>query len=200
MKKIGLIGGTFNPIHNGHLYIASEAMEKLKLQEIIFMPAGNPPHKRNKDILDANIRSEMVNLAVRDYSGFTLCDYEVNKEGYSYTYETLKYLKSIYEDIEIYFITGADCLVDIFTWKNVEEILKLSHFVVFNRPGYPLEELLMQKEKVEKHYNKDIIFLDLLQMDISSTDIRDRIKNNSQYRFFVPDNVYSFIEKLNLYR
>jgi len=200
MKKVGLLGGTFNPIHNGHLYIASEAMEKLNLQEILFMPAGNPPHKRNKPILDAKLRMEMVSLAVGDYKDFTLCDYEVNKQGYSHTYETLKYLKSVYEDIEIYFITGGDSLAEIFTWKNVDEILSLSHFVVFNRPGYTLEELLSQKKRVEEIYNKEIIFLDLLQLDISSTDIRNRIKNNSQYKFFLPDRVYNFIEKLNLYR
>ncbi|WP_040210744.1 nicotinate-nucleotide adenylyltransferase [Clostridium polynesiense] len=200
MKKIGLLGGTFNPIHNGHLYIASEAKAKFDLEEIIFMPAGNPPHKRSREILSGIMRSEMVKAAVEGYTGFTLCDYEINKKGYSYTFETLQHLNKLYEDVEIYFITGADCLMELSSWRRVEEILELSKFVVFKRPGYNLQELLKQKEKVEKHYNKEIFFLDLLEMDISSTDIRRRIKNSEEYRFFLPDRVYRIIEKLNLYR
>ncbi len=200
MKKIGVLGGTFNPVHNTHLYIASEAKRLLKLQEVIFIPAGNPPHKDSKGITEAVIRGEMTKLAIRDYKNFTLSEYEINKKSCSYTYETLQYLKNQCNDTELFFITGADSLINLDKWKNVPEILSMATLVVFRRPGYTLEEIINKKKAVEEQYNCKIILLELMEMDISSTDIRNRIKNNEEYRFFVPEAVYSFIETLKLYR
>lgn len=198
MKKKGIFGGTFDPIHNGHLYIAQEAVSAFDLDEIIFVPTGNPPHKTHRDITDANIRYELVKMAIRDYDKFSISDYEIRKNGYSYTYETLDYFKSL-EDSELYFITGADCLMDIYKWKNVDKILSKCKFVVFNRPGYSKEEILVQKDKVEKFFNKDIIFLDLLNLEISSSYLREKIKSGINVEFFLPPSVYNTIKELKVY-
>ena len=125
MKKIGVFGGTFDPIHIGHIYIAYEAYKILELDEVIFMPAGNPPHKKWKDITDEIIRYEMVKKAIEPYSFFSINNYEIEKKGLSFTYETLRYLHESFKEVELYFITGADCLINLNSWKNINEILNL---------------------------------------------------------------------------
>ena len=199
MKKIVIVGGTFDPIHNGHIYIAYEAYKKLGLDEVIFMPNGNPPHKRGKNITDDKIRCDMIKKAIAPYSFFAINYYEIEKQGLSFTYETLKYLKQSLGEVELYFITGADCLIDLHLWKNVDQIMKYCNFVVFNRPGFSKESILKEKIKVEKKYNTNIIFLDLLELDISSSLIRERIKNGLEVRFFIPEDVLSIIQRENLY-
>ncbi|MBS6500824.1 MAG: nicotinate-nucleotide adenylyltransferase [Clostridium sp.] len=197
MKKIGIIGGTFNPIHLAHLYIAYEAKCQLNLDKVIFMPAGSPPHKKNEDILEAPLRYEMVLEAIKKYEDFEISNYEIEKEGFSYTYETLENFKS--EDNILYFITGADCLINIEKWKNPDRIFKASNLVVFNRPGYDKESLKLQKNEIEKKYNTSINFLDIMDLEISSTMIRDRIKEGKRIDFFIPKEVLDFIRKNNIY-
>lgn len=197
MEKIGVIGGTFNPIHLAHLYIAYEAKNQLNLDKIIFMPVGSPPHKRNSNVLGASLRYNMVKEAIQGYEGFTISDYEIRKQGYSYTFETLEYLKN--DDNKLYFITGADCLLDIEKWKCPERIFKVSDLVVFSRGGYKKEELLIQKDKIDKKYNTNINFLDIIDLEISSSIIRERIKNGKRVDFFLPESVLNFIIDNNLY-
>jgi nicotinate-nucleotide adenylyltransferase len=197
MKKIGIIGGTFNPIHLAHLYIAYEAKCQLNLDKVIFMPAGSPPHKKNEDILEAPLRYKMVLEAIKKYEDFEISNYEIEKEGFSYTYETLENFKS--EDNILYFITGADCLINIEKWKNPDRIFKTSKLVVFNRPGYDKESLKLQKNEIEKKYNTSINFLDIMDLEISSTMIRDRIKDGKKIDFFIPKEVLDFIRKNNIY-
>lgn len=197
MKKIGIIGGTFNPIHLAHLYIAYEAKCQLNLDKVIFMPAGSPPHKKNEDILEAPLRYKMVLEAIKKYEDFEISNYEIEKEGFSYTYETLENFKS--EDNILYFITGADCLINIEKWKNPDRIFKTSKLVVFNRPGYDKESLKLQKNEIEKKYNTSINFLDIMDLEISSTMIRDRIKEGKKIDFFIPKEVLDFIIKNNIY-
>lgn len=197
MKKIGIIGGTFNPIHLAHLYIAYEAKCQLNLDKVIFMPAGSPPHKKNEDILEAPLRYKMVLEAIKKYEDFEISNYEIEKEGFSYTYETLENFKS--EDNILYFITGADCLINIEKWKNPDRIFKTSKLVVFNRPGYDKESLKLQKNEIEKKYNTSINFLDIMDLEISSTMIRDRIKEGKKIDFFIPKEVLDFIRKNNIY-
>lgn len=197
MKKIGIIGGTFNPIHLAHLYIAYEAKCQLNLDKVIFMPAGSPPHKKNEDILEAPLRYEMVLEAIKKYEDFEISNYEIEKEGFSYTYETLENFKS--KDNILYFITGADCLINIEKWKNPDRIFKTSKLVVFNRPGYDKESLKLQKNEIEKKYNTSINFLDIMDLEISSTMIRDRIKDGKKIDFFIPKEVLDFIRKNNIY-
>lgn len=197
MEKIGVIGGTFNPIHLAHLYIAYEAKNQLNLDKIIFMPVGSPPHKRNSNVLGASLRYNMVKEAIQGYEGFTISDYEIRKQGYSYTFETLEYLKN--DDNKLYFITGADCLLDIEKWKCPERIFKVSDLVVFSRGGYKKEELLIQKDKIDKKYNTNINFLDIIDLEISSSIIRERIKDGKRVDFFLPESVLNFIIDNNLY-
>lgn len=197
MKKVGIVGGTFNPIHLAHLYIAYEAKCQLNLDKIIFMPAGSPPHKRNEEILEASFRYNMVYEAIKNYEDFEISNYEISKEGYSYTYETLEKFKS--DDNELYFITGADCLMDIEKWKNPEKIFNVSKLTVFNRPGYSNENLRIQKDKIERKFNTSIEFLDIINLEISSSMIRRRIKEGKRVDFFLPKEVLNFIKENNIY-
>ena len=197
MKKIGILGGTFNPIHLAHLYIAYEAKSQLKLDKVIFIPTGNPPHKKDKKILEASLRYNMVYEAIKNYEDFEISKYEVEKEGYSYTFETLKHFKA--KDNELYFITGADCLMDIEKWKNPEEIFRLSRFVVFNRAGYNEENLKIQKNKIEEKFNTNIDFLDIIDLEISSSMIRERINDGKRVDFFLSKEVLSYIQENNIY-
>lgn len=198
MKKYGIMGGTFNPIHLAHLYIAYEAKEQLNLDKIIFIPTGNPPHKRNNHIIAAELRYYMVREAIEDYEDFTISDYEISKEGYSYTFETLKHFKE--DDVQLFFIAGGDSLDYVDKWKNTEEILSNCTFVVFNRGNFDKETLREKKTYLEGKYNADIIVFDIINMDISSSIIRDRIKENKRVDFFLPSKVLSYIQNNNLYK
>lgn len=200
MKRYGMMGGTFNPIHLAHLYIAYEAKETLNLDKVIFMVAGNPPHKKQSPVIDSSYRYDMVKMAIQDYSGFEISDYEIQKQGYSYTYETLKYLKGYEEDVEVFFIAGADSLMDIEKWKNPELVLSNCTFVAFNRGEYNKETLEKQKKKLQNKYNSNIILLDISNLDISSSMIRERIINGKRVDFFMPEKVMEYIEQNNLYR
>lgn len=198
MKKYGIIGGTFDPIHFAHLYIADEAKTSLGLDKIIFMPNGNPPHKNLNNVSEASIRYEMVSEGIKDFQGFTVSDYEIKKNGPSFTYKTLQAFKQ--EDVELFFITGADCLMDLEEWENIKEIFNASNFVVFSRPGFTEDSLKEQKEYIEKKYNTNIIFLKLKNLEISSTDIRERIKQGRNVKFFLPNSVLDIIEREKLYK
>jgi nicotinate-nucleotide adenylyltransferase len=200
MKKKGILGGTFDPIHNGHIHIAYEAMYRLDLDSILFIPSGNPPHKREKEVTDASIRLSLVEKAIEKEKKFSVSDYEVKNEGYSYTYKTLKHFKAEEPLTEWYFITGADCLIELDSWKNVEGIFKNCKFVVFTRSGYKKEELLTQKNLVERKYDKEIIFLDLPIIDISSTVIREKISEGKEVSYLLPWNLQKEIKKLELYK
>lgn len=197
MKKIGIVGGTFNPIHLAHLYIAYEAKCQLNLDKIIFMPAGSPPHKRDNEVLEASLRYNMVCEAIKSYEDFEISNYEIQKKGYSYTYETLEKFKL--KDNELYFITGADCLMDIEKWKNPQEIFRLSKLAVFNRPGYSNKNLRIQKDKIEEKFNTNIEFLDIMDLEISSSMIRKRISEGKRVDFFLPKEVLNFIKENNIY-
>ena len=200
MKRYGMMGGTFNPIHLAHLYIAYEAKETLNLDKVIFMVAGNPPHKKESPVIDSNYRYDMVKMAIKDYSGFEISDYEIKKNGYSYTYETLQYLKSLDDVSEVFFIAGADSLMDIEKWRNTDLVLKNCTFVAFNRGEYNKDILELQKSKLEEKYNAKIILLNVANIDISSSMIRERIAEGRRVDFFLPEGVMKYISENNLYR
>ncbi len=199
MKRKGILGGTFDPIHNGHLHIAYEAMYTLDLDKIIFMPTGNPPHKNNRDISDAKIRYDMVKEVIKEENKFEISDYEIKKDNHSYTYETIEYLKEKEKDTEWFFISGADCLMQIETWVNVEYILTNCHFVVFNRAGYEKEQLLIQRNKIASKYNCEIKFLDLPLIEVSSTFVRNKIKHRENVSYLIPNKLENSIKELGLY-
>ena len=189
--KIGIIGGTFDPIHNAHLYIAYEAKEQLNLDKVIFMPAGIQPLKTDKKITESKDRYEMVKEAIRNYDSFEVSAYETLEH-----YNNLKESK----DEELFFITGADCLMNIEKWREVEKILSLSNMVVFMRGGTDVERLLAQKKYIEEKYNASIIFLALKELEISSTDIRNRVNEGKKIDFFVPESVKNYIYAKGLYK
>ena len=166
MKK-AIFGGTFDPIHIGHIHIAYEALYSLKLDKILFMPAGNPPNKLNKQITDAKIRYDLVNKAIEGEINFEISDYEVNKKENSYTYETIELFSKLQSNTKWYFLIGADSLIDLDNWKNVDRILNSCQLVVYNRAGFALEKILKQKKYLEGKYNNKIIFLDMPIIDIS---------------------------------
>lgn len=198
MERWGIIGGTFDPVHFGHIYIAETAKEKLNLKKIIFMPAGSPPHKANMRITEASLRLEMVRAAIDGKDGFEVSDYEIQKEGKSYTYETLQYYKKQVE--EVYFIAGADCLMDIEKWKNVDEIFKSSKLVVVTRPGFNKYSIIEQKKKMEEKYKGKIILLEVEGKEMSSTEVRRDIKEGKDIVEFLPSEVKNIIDKEKLYR
>ena len=200
MKRYGMMGGTFNPIHLAHLYIAYEAKEALNLDKVIFMVAGNPPHKKDSPVIDSNYRYDMVKMAIKDYSGFEISDYEIKKNGYSYTYETLQYLKKQEDNVEVFFIAGADSLMAIEKWSNTDLVLNNCTFVAFNRGEYNKSILEEQKYKLEKKYDAKIVILNVTDIDISSSMIRERIANGKRVDFFLPEEVKKYISENKLYR
>jgi nicotinate-nucleotide adenylyltransferase len=197
MEKMGIIGGTFDPIHLAHLHIAEQAKKTLRLDKIIFMPAGSQPLKMNKKVTEASLRLSMVKNAIEGKIGFEVSDYEIKKEGMSYTYETLEHFSRM--DREIYFIAGADCLMNLDKWKGIEKIFQLCKFVVFTRPGYDYESLLKHKNYFEDKYKAKIIILNLTELDISSTEIREAISLGEDINKLIPRKVIEVIKEKNLY-
>lgn len=200
MIKKAIFGGTFDPIHNGHIHIAYEAFYKLNLNEVIFVPSGIPPHKLGKKITDSTVRYNMVKSAINEEKKFVVSDYEINSPDLSYTYKTLKHFNDIETNVEWYFLTGMDCLMDVEKWSNPGEIFKLCKFVVFNRPGFDMDSIKSQKKKMEDKYSANIIFLNANLLDISSTNIRENIKINRNVGYLLPESVYNIIKKYNLYK
>ena len=200
--KLGLIGGTFNPIHNGHLKIASKVLDIFNLKKVIFIPSGNPPHKRKVNIIDASNRLKMIQLAIRNYKNFEVCDIEVKRKGKCYTLDTIKQIKKIYGRpsnrrktdyvTDIYFIAGADSALDLPNWKDPLKILSLSHFVTVERPHFSLE-------KLDKRYRERMVKVGGVSIDISSSDIRKRIKEGKSIKSLVPKKVEEYIKKNKLY-
>lgn len=199
MRK-AIFGGTFDPIHNGHMHIAYEALYNLNLDLVIFIPSGNPPHKTKRKVTESKIRYEMVKSTIKDEEKFDISDYEINSSELSYTYKTLKYFSTLEPNTKWFFITGADSLINLESWKNVKGILENCTLVVFTRPGYSLKEIKKQKKKLEEKYNADIIFLNMPVIDISSTTIKKKISENKNVKYLLPYEAYKTIKELNLYR
>ncbi|NLY78029.1 MAG: nicotinate-nucleotide adenylyltransferase [Tissierellia bacterium] len=199
-NRIGIIGGTFDPIHNGHLLIAENSRKTFNLDKVIFMPAGIPPHKRDKDISSNLHRYNMTLLAINSNQYFLISDLELKKEGISFTIDTIKYLKSIYEDTDIYFILGSDSLFQIDKWKDYEELLTLCHFVVAKRPSYNNQELENKVDKLNSLYNSSIHIVEGPVLEVSSSDIRERVRRGDSISYLVPRSVEEYIYKHGLYR
>lgn len=200
-KKIGLMGGTFDPIHYGHLVAAEEARINFNLSKVIFIPAGNPPHKKDYPVTDAEHRYIMTALAVNSNPFFEVSRVEIDREGYTYTVDTLKWFKEKYKDaVEIFFISGADAILDILTWKKVEEVMNYCTFIAATRPGYTSEQLERKVKEVKEIYGKEIFVLEVTGMAISSTEIRKKVKNGQSIKYLLPEAVEYYILKYNLYR
>ena len=164
------------------------------------MPSGNPPHKTENIITDANLRYEMINMVIRNEKYFRVSNYEINNPQLSFTYKTMEFYANLEPSTEWYFLTGADCLMEIDSWKNVDRILKSCKLVVFNRSGYGLEKIIEQKKKVERFYNSKILLLTCNLLDISSTTIRNSIKQGKNVSFMIPQCIQNIINEIGLYK
>ena len=191
MRKIGIFGGTFNPVHNAHIAIAKAAKRELGLDFVIMMTGGNPPHKRDNKILDAKLRHIMLKLAVRGEPELVACDWEVKRSEYSYTVNTLRFFSRLYSDDKLYFIIGGDSLDDFDKWYMPEQICTMCTIAVYNRNNLP------QIETVSKKYNADIVEISGGFLDISSTALRADYKLMMKH---TPPAVGEFIKKYGLYR
>lgn len=198
--RIGLMGGTFDPIHNGHLLLAENSRKTFNLDKIIFMPAGIPPHKKDKHLSSNTHRYNMTLLAINSNRHFFLSDMELKKEGISFTIDTIKYLKSLYIDTEIYFILGSDSLFQIDTWKDYQELLTLCHFIVAPRPNCHNEKLENTVNTLNSLYNSSIHIVEGPVLDISSSEIRDRVRKGLSISYLVPKPVEEYIYKHGLYK
>ncbi len=198
-KKIGIIGGTFNPIHIGHLIIAEQAYDQFDLDKVLFMPANVPPHKRGEDIESDRNRIEMVRLAIEDNPHFELSLVEMERDAISYTVDTLQLLTKEYPDTEFYFIMGGDSIASIEKWREPATIMNLCHLLACVRDELDDERLSDQISYLNDKYKSTIQKINIPMMDISSTLIRNRTKHQLSIRYMVPDKVMSYILRYHLY-
>ncbi len=192
-KKIGVLGGTFDPIHNGHLVLAEQVREKLKLDRVVFIPCFSPPHKTKRKLSPAKDRFRMTELAVQDNSAFLVSDMELKRKGLSYTVDTLRQLRRAYPESGIYFLTGSDVLDEIHTWKDPEGIYKLAKMVIATRPGFDHFD-------PEDHFARRSIIVPITRVDVSASQIRRRVKRGKSIRYLVPPKVEEYIKRKKLYR
>jgi nicotinate-nucleotide adenylyltransferase len=198
--KIGILGGTFNPVHCGHLLIAEVVREQYCLDKVLFIPSGNPPHKQLSVVAQAEHRYEMVRCAVNSNPFFEASRIEIDRKGYTYTVDTLKALKNIYgQDTSIYFIIGADVIPELVTWKSFREVFGLCEFIAVLRPGFGKETLLAEISRLTELQNVVIHTADAPMIDISSTDIRDRVATGKTIKYMVPQCVEEYILKNRLF-
>lgn len=190
-KRIGILGGSFNPVHFGHLAIAVAAKEQVDLDLVLFIPARIPPHKNSQNLIDPKLRYEMTQLAIADNEDFNISNIEIAKETVSYSVETLNSIKETYPQGELFFIIGSDSVGELKTWRMIDEIFKLCRFIVARRPDFEnFEEFALPSSA---------IILDGLYPDISSTHIRDCLKQGLSVERLVPDLVIRFIKENKLY-
>ena len=198
-KGLGILGGTFDPIHLGHLHIAEAVFAQIALEQIVFIPAFVPPHKLGQDYAPAKHRYAMTELAVQSFPQFSVSDMELRRSGVSYTIDTLRELHKLYPEKKLYFIIGADSVAQLHTWNSIEEMLQLATFVAAGRPGY---EGVM--DEVVRHLGKEaaehILLLHTPEYDISSTEIRTRIRSGQSLAGLVPREVEAYIKEHELYK
>lgn len=200
MKKTGIMGGTFNPIHMGHLIIAEKAREQFHLDEVIFMPSGTPYMKSDKDVLPGDIRAEMTRLATQDNPFFDISTIEIEKEGNTYTYQTLETLHDKNPNTEYYFILGADSLFTIENWKEPARIFANCRVLAAVRDDKTAADMEDQVNYLKEKFEADISLLQTSHIEISSSMIRNLVKEGSSIRYLVPESVYDYIIKNKLYR
>jgi nicotinate-nucleotide adenylyltransferase len=199
--KIGIMGGTFDPIHYGHLVTAEAAREKFCLDKVIFVPSGNPPHKRSKEISPGIDRVNMTVLATANNPYFEVSDIELKRDGYTYTVDTLKeFIKMYGENTRFYFITGADAVMEILTWKDVSTILKLCRIVSAYRPGADINKFRSMVDELERVHRSNIHLIEVPALAISSTEIRKRVKSGITIKYLLPEKVEKYILEKGLYK
>ena len=189
LKRIGILGGTFNPIHLGHLVLAEEARQFLRLEKVLFVPTNLPPHKGRRGLAPAQKRLDMVSLAIKSNPFFVVSDLELVRGGISYSVETVNKFRARFAGAKFYFIVGADFLKEFSSWKDIRILSKICKFAVARRPGFAFKRLPRNMQAIK-----------VAPLDISSTDIRKRLKNKQSIRYLVPEEVRRYILKKRLYR
>ena len=199
-KRLAVMGGTFDPVHYGHLVAAEAVRVEYNIDRVIFIPAGNPPHKRRQNITGAEHRYRMTRLAVSSNPFFEVSRLEIDRKGMSYTVDTIKELRHLCgSGSDIYFITGADALLDILTWHKIDELLGLCRFVAVTRPGYRNSDLEGQIEKLKDSLHSDICMTEIPSLAISSTDIRNRVREGRPIKYLLPEAVEEYIFETGIY-
>lgn len=194
------MGGTFDPVHTGHLFIAEAAREAFELDRVIFIPTGYPPHKEACSLTSGQQRINMLQLAVRDHPLFQVSEIEVKRKGTTYTVDTLTELKAVYRRDHLFFIIGGDTLPELRTWRNFEKVAGLCSFIVYHRPGYDRTDLEQEAQRLKDTYKADIHFIEGPYLEISSSGIRKRLAENKTIRYLVPDGVVKYILEHKLYK
>ncbi len=200
MAKIGFFGGTFNPIHNAHLRIAQEARKRFQLDRILLVPSGYSWMKDPAEIASREDRLRMAELAAEECEGFTVSTIETDQEGPTYSCETLQKLKAQYPEDDIYFIIGADQLFILEQWKKPEEIFRLATILVADRGGFDRQEMEDKAAELMERYGARICIYHMEASELSSTELREQIRNGENIRGYVSDRVAEYIEKKELYR
>ncbi|MDK7755953.1 MAG: nicotinate-nucleotide adenylyltransferase [Peptoniphilus harei] len=199
MKKYGIFGGSFNPIHYGHLMICEYIKEEMGLDKVIFIPTGNPPHKELE--LSAEDRYEMVRLAISPNPDFEISDIETTRVKKSYTVDTIRELKKIYKEEKLYFLIGLDSLFQLKTWMKIGDLSQEIEFVVALRPGYlDREEINKEIDFLRENFGTKVNLIKTPLYEISSTDLRDRIRVGKSLRYLIPKKVLDYIEESGFYK
>ncbi|WP_067432586.1 nicotinate-nucleotide adenylyltransferase [Nocardioides jensenii] len=193
-RRVGVMGGTFDPIHHGHLVAASEVQAWFDLDEVIFVPTGDPWQKSDREVSPAEHRYLMTVIATAANPRFNVSRVDIDRDGPTYTIDTLRDLGAELPDADLYFITGADALANIFTWRDVEELFKLANFVGCTRPGYEMEAQTLASIPDER-----VTLVEIPALAISSTDCRNRKQRGEPVWYLVPDGVVQYIAKHDLY-
>ena len=199
MSKLGFFGGTFNPIHKAHLRIAQEAQERFGLDRILLVPSGYSWMKDPKEIASREDRLRMAELAAEECEGFTVSTIETDQEGPTYSYETLQKLKEQYPEDDIYFIIGADQLFILEQWKNPEEIFRLATILVADRGGFDEREMECKAAELAERYGADIRIYHMKSSELSSTELRRKIRDGEEISEYVPEKVAGYIREKGLY-
>ncbi len=199
MPYVGIMGGTFDPIHFGHLAAAEGAMHRLGLDRVLFMPTRVPPHKPDRRISAAEHRAEMVRLAIRDNPRFALSDLELRREGPSYTIDTVRQLQALHPDWRLAFITGLDSLVQVHTWKEYRTLLSLVDFVAVSRPGYTTADAEAALAALGPELTRRVHVLQTPGVAVSATELRRLAAEGYPLRYLVPDAVADYVAAHKLY-
>ena len=197
MARIGIFGGTFDPIHYAHLFLGELSADEMNLDTVIFVPNGTPPHKDNTST-PGNVRLEMIKLAIEDNPRFAVSDCEINRPGYCYTIDTMRYMKDNYVNDTLFFIMGEDSLDYIEQWKDAALLFTMCEFIVIGRGGFT-SDIEGKIKRLNQEYGFVCHYLKSPETDISSADIRNRLTQNKSINYLLPNELIKYIEKNNIY-
>lgn len=199
-RKIGILGGTFDPVHYGHLAIGQLALEVCQLDELYFVPTGKPPHKLSSEVTSANNRYEMLRIAVSVHPQFSICDYEIKRDSPSYTQNLLLYFREQFPEDELHLVMGADLFHELELWYHYQELFSLAHLVIMNRENSDPVSLEEKAELFRRNFQASITLVSGIRLQVSSSMIRKRVRDKHTIRYLTPDTVVRYIEDKQLYQ